>query len=89
MPYRYLVKHLVSRALGSYMASGLRSLSQDAFWERLEAGKYLSHEQMAQIRRDVEASLGEAEARGKNERELIEELLKEILVRIIRSKDEK
>jgi len=86
MPYRYVVKHLISRALGSYMASGLRRLSQDAFWERLEAAKYLSPEQMQKIRQDVEASLLESEAKGINERELLEELVREALVQLLKPK---
>lgn len=87
MPYRYVIKHVVSRALGSYLATGLKGLSQDAFWERLEASKYLTPDQMRTIRKDVEAALADAEAKGKMERDLLEQLVREALLQLLKPKD--
>lgn len=84
MPYRYLVKRVVSQAAGSYMASGLLRLSQDQLWDKLAVGRHLPAEEAAKVRAEVEAALRDVEARGRPERELLEQLVRESLSQILK-----
>ncbi len=84
MSYRFVIKRIASRALSSAVAQGLLKLDTDALWDRFVRGEKLPLEQLETLKADVEETLRTVEARGRQEREMMMEALKELANQILR-----
>ncbi|MBM4352218.1 MAG: hypothetical protein FJ109_00235 [Deltaproteobacteria bacterium] len=84
MSYRFLWKQIASRALSSAVAKALLTLDRDELWKRLSRTEKFTPEQMEKLRADIEARLSEVEESGRKERDLIAQVMHELVSGIIK-----
>jgi len=84
MAYRFLWKQIASKALGSAVAKALLSINRDQLWDKLARTESLSTENVLRLREEIQATLGEVELRGRKERELVGQVVNELLLGILK-----
>ena len=84
MSYRFVWKRIASGAVSSTAAKVLLSLNRDELWERLARIDRFTPEQIARVRGDIERTLTQVESAGRQERELLALVAKELLRQVWR-----
>ncbi len=84
MSYRFLWKQIASRALSSAVAKALLTLDRDDLWKHLSRTEKFTPEQMDQLRADIEKRLRDVEESGRKERDLIGQVVQELLSGLIK-----
>jgi len=84
MSYRFLWKQIASKALGSAVAKGLLSMNRDQLWERMVRTETFSTEHVLRLRHEIEGRLEEVEATGRRERELMGEVVLELVRELLK-----
>jgi hypothetical protein len=84
MSYRFLWKQIASKALSSALARSLLAIDTDALWEKAVRTQAIPPEQMAKLKEEIGQVLRDVEARGKQERELVTQVLKELAAQIMK-----
>jgi hypothetical protein len=79
MAYRFLWKQIASKALGSAIAKALLTVNRDEMWDRLARTDSLPSEHVLRVRQEVEATLHQVELKGRKEREMVSQVLAEVL----------
>lgn len=84
MSYRFIWKKIASKAVGSAVAKVLLAVNTEQLWEQLARTESLSSEQVAQLKVDINARLEEVEQGGQKERELILQVVQDLVSRLIK-----
>ena len=79
MSYRFLWKHIASKAIGSAVAKALRNINQEQLWDRLSGTDSLSKEDVRRLREEIEERLREVEGQGVKERALMGQVFDELV----------
>jgi hypothetical protein len=84
MSYRFLWKQIASRALSSAVAKALLALDREELWRHVSRTEKFTPEQMEKLKADIEKRLSEVEEGGRKERDLIAQVVHELVSGIIR-----
>ncbi len=84
MAYRFIWKQIASKALGSAVAHTLLTVNRDELWDKLARTESLSTENVLRLREEIEATLAQVEIRGRKERELVTQVINELLVGLLK-----
>lgn len=79
MSYRFLWKHIASKAIGSAVAKALLNMNQEQLWDRLSGTDSLSKEDVRRLREEIEERLREVEGQGVKERALMGQVFDELV----------
>jgi hypothetical protein len=79
MSYRFLWKHIASKAIGSAVAKALLNMNQEQLWDRMASTDSLSEESVQRLRTEVQERLREVEEQGVKERALVGQVFDELV----------
>jgi len=84
MSYRFIWKKIASKALSSTVARGLLAINSHDLWDKIASTESLSPEQVARLRTEIDETLKRVEASGRQERDLVGQVLKELVGQIVK-----
>jgi len=84
MSYRFLWKQIASKAISSAVARALLALNREELWDHMARTETFSREHVLRLREEVEETLKQVEARGRDERELVGRVVHELVRELLR-----
>ena len=84
MSYRFIWKKIASKAIGSAIAKGLMAINKEEIWDQIARTESLSTEHVVQLKQDIDARLNEVEAAGRKERELVKQVVAELVGQVLK-----